>query len=79
MSFANTVLVFSEIIPRLLWLNSLFEKVRKRISRGIEKFLPTNIGFSFRHVDIEGSVAGLYREDGVHLSDSDLDIFNTNF
>ncbi|XP_040181424.1 uncharacterized protein LOC120915190 [Rana temporaria] len=77
----HTVLVFSEIVPRLRWLESLIfkplEKVRKRINKAMEKFLSPDLGFSFRHRELEGGVQGLYRADGVHLSEIGLDIFNT--
>lgn len=42
-SSLGTVLIFSEMIPRLKWLNSNFlrplEKVRKRVNRAIQTFL----------------------------------------
>lgn len=34
-------------------------------------------GFSFCYVHLEFFFPGLYREDGVHLSDIGLDIFNS--
>lgn len=76
----NTVLVFSEIVPRLCWLQSVtfkpLEKVCKRINKALEKFLVPELGFSFRHFVLEGGITGIYRHDGVHLSDVGLDIFN---
>lgn len=78
--FPNTVLIFSEIVPRLLWLEDpasrYCEKIRKRINRALAKFMPSINGISYRHVDLEGGVRGLYRSDKVHLSDIALDIFN---
>lgn len=78
----NTVLVFSEIIPRLCWSNSLvfksLNKVRKRINRAMEKFLVPDLGLSFRHMELEGNLPGLYRFDGIHLSEVGLDIFNSD-
>ena len=77
------VIVFSEIIPRLRWLESAalrpFEKIRKRVNKAVEKLMSPALGFSFRHVDLEGGIAGLYRNDGVHLSDIGLDILNISF
>ena len=79
-SSPNSVLIFSEIIPRLRWSESMvfkpLEKVRKRINRAMEKFLAPELGFSFRHLELEGGVQGLYRSDGVHLAEIGLDIFN---
>lgn len=78
---SRTVIAFLEIIPRLVWLQedgfSVFDKVRKRINRRIEKFMSLGYGISFRHVDLAGG--GLYQRDGIHLSDVGLDILNLNF
>lgn len=67
----NTTIIFSEIVTRLSWLYSLqcqvMEKMRKRINRVLEKYLPLLDGFSYRHIDLEGGIAGLYRQDRVHL------------
>ncbi|KAM5140492.1 uncharacterized protein ACMZJ9_014352 [Mantella aurantiaca] len=82
-NFPNTVVVYSEIIPRPAWLNTplakQYEKIRKRINRAMEKFLPEIGGFSLRHINLEGGEDGLYRQDGVHLSDIGLDILNKDF
>ena len=77
-SFPELCLFFSEIFPRLVWSRTPFERVRKRLNRAIAKFMPTIGGLSFRHVDLEGGIAGLFRSDGVHLSEIGLDIFNNN-
>lgn len=80
--YPGAVIVFSEIIPRLKWLNSgvflPFEKIRKRINRVVEKFMAVGFGFSFRHSELEGGIPGLYRPDEIHLSNIGLDILNCN-
>lgn len=80
LAFPHCVFVFSEIVPRLLWFSSSqlkpLEKVRRRINRSLEKFMPSVGGFSYRHVDLEGGIPGLYRSDSIHLSDVGLDLFN---
>lgn len=80
LSSPDTTIVFSEIVPRLSWLASplrrVMEKMRKRVNRGMAKFMPSLGGLTYRHVDLEGGFAGLYRQDGVHLSDVGVDIFN---
>ena len=80
LAFPGTVVAFSEIIPRLSWLSSeqrrVMEKMRKRVNRALEKYMPQIGGFSYRHVDLEGGYPGLYRRDGVHLSEVGVDIFN---
>ena len=79
-SYPQLVIVFSEIVPRLRWLDAgvcrPFEKVRKRVNKAVEKFMVNVTGFSYRHIDLEGGLPGLYRSDGVHLSEVGLDIFN---
>lgn len=80
LSFPGTRVLFSEMVPRLVWLSSPetkpLEKIRRRVNHSIAKFMPFLDSFSFRHVDLEGGFSGLYRQDGVHLSDVGLDIFN---
>ena len=80
--YPDSVIVFSEIIPRLKWLKSEvfrpFEKIRKRINRMVEKFMSLGYGFSCRHWELEGGFPGLYRDDGIHLSDIGLDILNND-
>ncbi|XP_068107665.1 uncharacterized protein [Hyperolius riggenbachi] len=78
----GTVLVFSEIISRLCWLRSpelsYLEKIRKKINRRVSKFMVTIQGFAYRHHELEGGIVGLYRTDGVHLSEIGSDILNMN-
>ena len=80
--FPRARLIFSEIVPRLIWLSAgkqrNLEKIRRRINHAMEKFMPKLGGFSFRHTELEGGFPGLYRQDGIHLSDVGLDIFNSD-
>lgn len=41
--------------------------------------MPSIDGLSFRHIYLEGGLAGFYRLDQVHLSDIANDILNLNF
>lgn len=79
LSSPNTTVIFSEIVSRLSWLFSpqrrAMEKIRKRINRAMEKYLPSLEGFSYRHIEL-GGLQGLYRQHGIHLSDVGLDVFN---
>ncbi|XP_075181350.1 uncharacterized protein LOC142254233 [Anomaloglossus baeobatrachus] len=77
--FPDAGLVFSEIVPRLQWHCDRLrfrERIRKRVNRAMERFLPVINGSTYRHLDLEGFLSGLYRDDLVHLSDVGLDIFN---
>lgn len=80
LSFPHCVCVFSESVPRLLWFSSPqlkpLEKVRRCINRFLETCMPSIGGFSYRHIDLEGGMPGLYRSDSIHLSDVGLDLFN---
>lgn len=38
-------------------------------------FMPQIGRLSYRHVDLEGGYPGLYRQDGVHLSEVGIDLF----
>lgn len=52
------------------------EKITKRVNRAISKFLPASSGFAYGHLDLEGNIPGFYRQDGIHLSDNGIDLFN---
>lgn len=58
----TTTIIFSENVPRLSWLYSpqcrVMEKIRKRINRAMEKYLPMLDVFSYRHIDLEDGIAG---------------------
>lgn len=58
----TTTIIFSENVPRLSWLYSpqcrVMEKIRKRINRAMEKYLPMLDVFSYRHIDLEDDIAG---------------------
>lgn len=76
----GTTLVFYKVVLRLSWLSSaqrrVMEKMRKRVSGALEKFMPQIGGLSYWHVDLESGYPGLYRPGGAHLLEVDIDIFN---
>lgn len=78
--FPNSVLAFTEMVPRLLWspLDSLFylDRIRRCLNRTIHNFLVTSGRVSYRHIELEGFLPDLFRTDLVHLSDICLDVFN---
>lgn len=77
----SVILIFSEIIPRRIWGLpewAFMHRIRRRINRCMMHFLPVIGGFAFRHIELEGFLPGLFREDWIHLSEIGLDIFNNN-
>ncbi|OCT55830.1 hypothetical protein XELAEV_18003287mg, partial [Xenopus laevis] len=83
LTFNDVLVVFSEVIQRLVWVQFPYlkplERVRKKINRALFKFMPLLGGFSFRHTELEDGCPGLYRDDLVHLSGIGLDILNSDF
>lgn len=53
------------------------EKIRKGMNRSVEKCMNSIGEFSFRHMELKGGFADLYRNDRIHLTNIGLDIFNT--
>lgn len=78
--FPFCTFVFSEIVPHLLWFSSPqlkpLEKVRRQINRSLEKFMPFIDGFSYRHIDLEGGIPGLYRSDSICFFEVGNNLFN---
>ncbi|OCT91870.1 hypothetical protein XELAEV_18014927mg [Xenopus laevis] len=79
-SFPKVVFVWSEIVSRITWfpfpeIKSL-DRCQKKINSAIAKFAKGLNIFTYRHTDLELNGSGVYRDDGVHLSDIGLDIFN---
>ncbi|OCT86690.1 hypothetical protein XELAEV_18020378mg [Xenopus laevis] len=78
--FPHTVLVWSEVIPRLVWLQDIYlrplEKCRKKLNFALAKFSRTLNILVHRHHELDDGGVGLYAADRVHLSDIGLDIFN---
>lgn len=81
-NFPNTIIVWSEILPRLCWrfsrpdsdLNAL-DKKRKRFNMLGRQMLKDNQKGRFLKHDITSDCPGLFRWDGCHLSDVGIDLF----
>ncbi|KAE8586426.1 hypothetical protein XENTR_v10021666 [Xenopus tropicalis] len=73
------ILIWSQIVPRLVWREArelkALDKVRSKINTTMAKFVKRKGGISVRHKMIEGEQM-YYRQDGVHLNEVGLDIFN---
>ncbi|XP_041446756.1 uncharacterized protein LOC121403117 isoform X1 [Xenopus laevis] len=81
--FPNTVIMWSEVVPRLVWLQDAgfhpLERCRKKLNFAISKFSKTVNILVYRHYELEQGFEGLYRADRVHLSDIGFDILNMGF
>lgn len=79
-SFTNLTIIWSEIIPRLVWAHyipgSCLEQFRRKVNAQVSKFVRKIGGIVVRHRELEGDNRNLLRADGVHLNDIGLDIFN---
>ncbi|XP_028983518.2 serine/arginine repetitive matrix protein 2 isoform X2 [Betta splendens] len=81
--FPQCVLVWSNILPRRVWRHSTdsheVDLVRTTVNRRIQNVVSELGGTSLTHDNIRcGSNTGLYRADGVHLSQKGIDTFNLN-
>ncbi|OCT78430.1 hypothetical protein XELAEV_18029527mg [Xenopus laevis] len=78
--FVGVVIVWSEMIPRLVWRwareHSAMERSRRKLNQLLSVFIRRSGGVVVRHKDLERAVPGHYRRDGVHLSNVGLDLFN---
>ena len=72
-------IIYSEMLPRLSWRHSfndtLIEKTRQRLNRGIRSFLLKRRCYIIKHPDFDDKHPGLFSADKVHLSFIGLDIF----
>jgi hypothetical protein len=72
--FPNTLIIWSHILPRGNWINSLSsadgEKARKRINSSVATFVLNQLdGASIKHPGIQLMHKTLFRRDKIHLSD----------
>ncbi|CAJ0965218.1 unnamed protein product, partial [Ranitomeya imitator] len=72
-------LVWSEVIPRLVWrgareLNAM-ERSRRTLNQRISRFVRFKNGVVVRHHRLEGDNSGFLLPDRVHLNEAGLDIF----
>lgn len=83
-TFPHTVILFSAFLPRIKWSRTntpydALERKRKALNRFTRRFLEFRGHKFIRHDDIDVKTLGLYREDGVHMSDIGNDILNLDF
>ncbi|XP_053400856.1 uncharacterized protein LOC128557487 [Mercenaria mercenaria] len=76
----TTLLIWSNILPRLNWLSNIYvgrlEDCRKKINRAAALQVFRLGGCWIKHCQITADTPCLLRSDGIHLSDIGLDIFN---
>ncbi|XP_077113503.1 uncharacterized protein LOC143809782 isoform X2 [Ranitomeya variabilis] len=79
MFFPSMRLVWSEIIPRVVWRGArernAMERSRRTLNQRISRFVRFKNGVVVRHHRLEGDNSGFLLPDGVHLNEAGLDIF----
>ncbi|XP_071976202.1 uncharacterized protein [Engystomops pustulosus] len=77
--FSDLVVVWSEVIPRVIWNGARnpesIERACRMLKMRVSRFVRSRCGMVIRHRQLEGDNAGLMLDDGVHLNDIGLDIF----
>ncbi|XP_075718871.1 uncharacterized protein LOC142759946 [Rhinoderma darwinii] len=77
--FPDLVVVWSEIVPRVLWKGARnkasLERTRRLLNVRVSRHVRGKWDVVIRHRQLEGDNRGLMLQDGVHLNDIGLDIF----
>ncbi|CAJ0966434.1 unnamed protein product [Ranitomeya imitator] len=77
--FSAMRLVWSKVIPRLVWRGArelhAMERSRRTLNQRISHFVRFKNGGVVKHHRLEGDNTGFLLPDGVHLNDAGLDIF----
>ncbi|KAM4032281.1 uncharacterized protein ACNLHF_019593 isoform 1-T1 [Anomaloglossus baeobatrachus] len=77
--FSEVILVWSELIPRVVWQGArdaeAIERSRRTINCRLSRFVRSKSGVVIRHRQLEGDNRRLMGTDGVHLNEIGLDIF----
>lgn len=75
----GTKIVFSSILPRNIYRYSddldAMDRTRRRVNRGVRRYIMLNNAYVIYHPDFNDSYKGLFKEDQVHLSYIGNDIF----
>lgn len=77
--FQNVILVWSEMVPRVVWQGArdgeAVDRARRNINARMARFVRLRGGVVVRHRDLEGDNRLLMEDDGVHLNGRGLDFF----
>ncbi|XP_041432529.1 uncharacterized protein LOC108703769 [Xenopus laevis] len=75
-------LAWSNVLPRPTWEGAgsqvAVDRTRKKVNRALSRFMVSNGDFVVTHNDFTVKSPELFRENGIHLSDAGLDIFNAD-
>ncbi|OCU00039.1 hypothetical protein XELAEV_18005821mg [Xenopus laevis] len=78
--FQGVVIVWSEMVGRLVWRwardREAMERSRQKLNKLLSAFIRHSGGIVVRHKVLESCMPGHYCRDGVHLSAVGTDIFN---
>lgn len=80
--FPETLLVWSEIIPRICWRAPcdprLIDRARRGVNREVGRAMRSGLGAVICHRQLRVDRPEFYRSDGVHLSDAGNAVFLEN-
>ncbi|XP_075448420.1 paraspeckle component 1 isoform X1 [Ascaphus truei] len=78
--FKETIVVWSEILPRTAWNDTenykAIDKLRRKINKCISDYMESVGSLSITYVECEKTCPGFSSSDGVNLSKRALDLFN---
>ncbi|XP_066446921.1 uncharacterized protein [Eleutherodactylus coqui] len=77
--FNKVILVWSDIVARRFWREArdmeAIERARRNVNFKMSRFVQSIGGVAIRHWELEKREIGMFRGDGVHLSDIGTDTF----
>jgi hypothetical protein len=80
MLLPQTKIIWSEILQRRYWHTAIsgkaIEKWRKRVNLAVRNIVSSIQRYAIRHQNISAKEINSYRNDGTHLSDIGLRVYN---
>lgn len=75
----HILVIWSAMIPRLVWRGASYhqgvERAKQKANKEIKRSLEGGLGLFLPPLELWADHPELYKKNGVHLSDSGLDIF----
>ncbi|KAJ7327298.1 hypothetical protein JRQ81_017057, partial [Phrynocephalus forsythii] len=81
--FPDMMLIWSEIVPQMFWRDARHpgkvDCARRGVNREVYRAILNELGHVIKHPQLQYCKPELFRQDGVHLSPTGLDIFLADF